>query len=274
MSVRRSLVAAAVFAVILIAAVTSKSNGDRTPPATTPAPATTTPPPNSFSDEFDGAAGRPPDAAKWWTNPRCENDPNYMSMCQNPANAFLDGRGNLVLRVSAGTMGRPYDGAQVNGFQRGSWPPSRVLASVAPPVHIEARIKLPSGASVWPSFWPESVDPKFAELDIMEARMLYPTVDTVHVHGFLEWNSAIDTGVDLTAGFHVYWANYYPDRITFGFDNTTIATATFPSGAPKVGMVLGNAVGAPGTWGGVGGPPPASALPADMLVDYVKAWPI
>jgi hypothetical protein len=39
-------------------------------------------------------------------------------------------------------------------------------------------------------------------------------------------------------------------------------------------MVLGNAVGVPGMLGGVGGPPPISALPADMLVDYVRAWPL
>jgi beta-glucanase (GH16 family) len=269
--------AAVAVIVIVIAAAILRGDGEGRPPTTTTSPTTATTTitrPSSFSDEFNGAAGSHPDAGKWWINPWCESDPNFQELCYNPSNVFLDGRGHLVLRVSPGTMGRPYDGAQVDTFQRGSWPPAKVISSVAPPVHIEARIKLPSGAGLWPSFWPESVDPKFAELDIMEAQMLYPTVDTVHVHGFLEWDGAIDTGVDLTAGFHVYWADYYPDRITFGFDNTTIATTSFPSGAPKVGMVLGNAVGAPGTWGGVGGPPPVSALPADMYVDYVRAWAI
>jgi beta-glucanase (GH16 family) len=261
------------FAAIVIAAAMTESNG-RPPTTTTPTATIPAELASSFRDEFDGAAGSSPDVAKWWVNPWCENDPNLQALCYNPSNAFLDGRGNLVLRVTPGTMGRPYDGAQVDSFQRGSWPPTKVLDSVAPPVHIEARIKLPSGAGLWPSFWPQSVDPKYVELDIMEARMFHPTVHTVHVHGFLEWDGALDTGLDLSGEFHVYWADYHPDRITFGFDGTTIATAALPSAAPRVGMVLGNAVGVPGTWDGVGGPPPAGVLPADMLVDYVRAWPI
>jgi beta-glucanase (GH16 family) len=248
------------------------------PPTTTTAPptTTTTAPPRTYAfvDEFNAAAGSRPDPAKWWVNPWCENDPNYMNMCQNPANATFDGNGNLVLRVTAGTMGRPYDGAQINTFQRGAWPPTKVFASVAPPVHIEARIKLPTGAGLWPSFWPESVDPKFIELDIMESQMAHFEQHGYHVHGLVEYNNGYATGQDLRADFHVYWADYYPDRITFGFDDITLDTVAFPSSAPKVGMVLGNAVGLPGTWGGDGGPPPASALPADMLVDYVRAWAI
>lgn len=33
---------------------------------------------------------------------------------------------------------------------------------------------------------------------------------------------------------------------------------------------LTNQVGPTGSWGGLGGPPPVSAIPAYMLVDYVR----
>ncbi len=242
------------------------------PPATTIPPTTTTQPAPSFlfDDEFNGSSL---DTSVWWAKPWCANDPNYAAMCFNANNVSVSG-GNLHLKVTNGTMGRTYDGAQINTFVEGSWPPATVKAAVAPPVHMEVRAKVAPGAGIWPAFWPESVDPTFIELDIMEMRMVDPTFDGNHLHGMASFDGGINAGIDLSADFHVYWANYYPDHITFGLDGTTGQTVQFSKSAPRVGFVLGNQVGTPGTWGGEGGPPPSSAIPADMLVDYARAWAI
>ena len=61
---------------------------------------------------------------------------------------------------------------------------------------------------------------------------------------------------------------YYADHVVFGFDGTTVGRTLTP--AQSQGIRLSHTVGPTGTWGGLGGPPPASAIPADMLVDYVR----
>lgn len=252
-----------------------------TMPTTTTTPTTTTvqqSPSYIFDDEFNGAAGSAPNPALWEVTPWCSSSADDQEFCYNTRNAFLDGNGNLILRVSAGTMGRPYDGARIQTFVEGSWPPTKVLASVSPPVRIEVRAKFAPGAGVWGGIWANGVTnfPGYAEYDIQEFRGAVPTIDTCHTHGWnglsLEGGATIDTGTDLSSGWHVYWADYYADHIIYGIDSMTCGD--LPAVNQPIGIRLDNVVGLPGTWGGQGGPPPASDIPADMEVDYVRVTAI
>lgn len=220
-----------------------------------------------FRDEFNLPA---PDPLRWWINPWCERDRLMDATCFNPVNVFIESN-QLHLRVSKGTKGRLFDGAQVNTFQRGQWPPAKVLAAVAPPVHLEARMKLPSGGGLWPAFWSQSVDPTFAEFDFSECRMFQPNFAGSHVHNVAEWDGGHDMGVDLSANFHTYWANYHPTYIESGCDAVPFGRVPI-SAAPRIGLILTNMIGVPGSWGGEGGPP--TVLPTDLIVDYVRAWKI
>jgi hypothetical protein len=228
------------------------------------------PPGYLFQDEFDGPAGSPPDASKWWVTPWCSTSSDDSMGCYNPKNAFLDGNGHLVLRVSPGTMGRTYDFARVQTFQEGGWPPPKVLKAFGPGTRWEASIKFGAGAGVWGGFWPMGTDvAPPVEIDIEEFRGAFPNQVSCHTH--LGSASAglpvLDAAVDLTAGFHRYWIEYGATSTKFGFDDKTLGSLPTPS--QKLGIRLSNAVGPPGTWGGQNGPPPASAIPSAMLVDYV-----
>ena len=233
---------------------------------------TTTPPPTYvFQDEFNGPSGQP-DPTKWWRSNSCGANPALAS-CWNLSNVYQDGAGRLVLRVRAGTMGRPYDGARVQTLG-GDWPPSPILASVNAPVHVEASIKFTPGAGLWESLWFTRADATGAgdvELDVQEWRGVAPFEDECHVHvgGANTWGGSItNTGFDGSTGFHTYWMNYYTDHVVFGVDAQTCGSTTLPSHPAEV-IRLSNDVGGTPYYGG---PPPAANIPGYMYVDYVRAW--
>lgn len=229
-----------------------------------------------WHDEFDGPAGSPPDPAKWWATPWCSTSPNELYHCYTPGNAYLDGHGNLVLKVSPGTRGRPFNSARIQTFQEGTWPPSKVLAQFAAPCRIEARVKFAPGAGLWGAVWANSNSAQSDnfELDAQEFRGKYSSDVAAHTHHWVNgvdqaWAAVIATGVDLSAGFHRYWTEYYSDSVDFGFDDTLVGRNVIACKYPIMPR-LSHEVGVPGTWGGDGGPPPQSSIPALMLVDYVR----
>jgi beta-glucanase (GH16 family) len=240
------------------------------PCTTTTTTTTTTAPPGAllFSDEFNRASGQP-GPATWWRSNSCGTNPSLYS-CWNLSNVYMDGVGRLVLRVRAGTMGKPYHGGRAQTLGN-NWPPTRILYSVSAPARVEARIKFAPGAGLWGGFWLTRADSTQNELefDVQEFRGAFPTQVSCRTHGLVEWEGMVDSGVDLSAGFHTYWVNYYRDHVVFGMDGLTCGQTTIPS-APALIIRLSHDVGTPGSWAGSGGPPPASAIPAYMHVDYVR----
>jgi hypothetical protein len=231
-----------------------------------------------FQDEFNGPSGSPPDPGKWafpaWA---CDHDHNAEYYCLQPSNAVMDGVGDLVLKVTApGTQGRLYDGVRISTWVPGRWPPERVLASVAPHVWLEARIKYGGDAGVWGAFWPQSVTESAdrLELDVSEVRLAASQEAGCHMHGIVTWNGA--AAVDSVHDWHIYAVDYWRDHVTFYVDDQVCGQVYFPPGyeAPRMGMQLENKVGVPGTWGGLGFESSRVVEPheADMLVDYVRAY--
>src|SRR5437868_6655191 len=123
-----------------------------------------------WSDEFNGAANAPPDPAKWtydignnngWGNRELEN------YTKDPANAHTDGNGNLVIHAEPIKSETPsYSSARVK---------TQGLFAASPNGRVEARIKVPVGAGMWPAFWMLGNTfngrnwPQAGEIDIMES---------------------------------------------------------------------------------------------------------
>lgn len=149
------------------------------------------------------------------------------------------------------------------------------------------RAKFPPGNGIWPAFWlVESGGATTEEIDTMEWQGKFPT----QVHNTYIWsyspslqtsNNALDVGVDMSAGYHIYGLIWSPWGLTWTFDGTVTKTWTLWD-AHKVGTVIPNeamtlivnlALGSGATT--FGGPVDATTpFPAQYLVDWVRVKPL
>ncbi len=275
------------------------------PPATEPPPAEkpTAPeppaapppiesdPPSSrklvWSDEFSGAAGASPDAAKWsfdtggggWGNEELE------SYTSRPANAELDGQGDLAITArsekytGADGIARDYTSARLQTLNTFQFRYGLV----------EARIKVPAGQGLVAQFWAlghEAYEgsegwPDCGEMDTMEVLGSEPNVVDGTLHAPWSWaptgeQGSAETATALSAGFHTYSVEWEPERISFMLDGAvykTITPADLPAGAAwpfkhPYFLLMDLAVG--GEWPGA--PNATTHFPAQMLVDWVRVW--
>ncbi|WP_326825081.1 discoidin domain-containing protein [Streptosporangium sp. NBC_01756] len=263
-----------------------------TPPPLPPDPAV--PPRLVWSDEFNGAAGTRPDAAKWKPEigPGVNNELQYYT---NNDNASTDGAGNLVMEarrqatpgsacppdpLSGGSTTCQYTSSRLNTYGKFSFTYGRV----------EARIK-PSGTKgIWPAFWLLGADffdqgrpwPYVGEIDIMEhigkePHNVYSTIHAPAYFGAGGFGKAYTIPGNFNDAFHVFAVDWNSKGMRFTVDGNLIhevdrATLEATRG-PWVFdhpffIILNNAVG--GDWPG---PPDASTVfPQKMLVDYVRVY--
>jgi beta-glucanase (GH16 family) len=258
----------------------------------------------AWADEFDGAAGQLPDATKWafdlgepegvslhdhrvYCSPRgggaSECDPHS-------PNAFLDGSGHLVLRAQK-TRDGVWTIARINtkglkNFQYG---------------RIEARMKMPVGAGLWPSFiifgsnvgsvpWPDSGSIDIAENVALTGNTygLGPTMIRSTLHGPRYFGSnglwhdfRLPNGGRVDDGaFHTYGIIWSPGMVQFYVDDpANVYFVHDASNIPEDGawvfdhpfcLQLGLAVG--GDW--AGDTNASTPNPADLLIDYVRVYRI
>ncbi len=244
-----------------------------------------------WSDEFNGAANTPPDPTTWnydiggggWGNGEQEVYTN------STANSFQDGQGNLVIRAIRDSSGNftsarlrtgmttPTDTADVH-FEFGK---------------IEARIKMPYGAGVWPAFWMLGSDittvnwPQCGEVDILEnfgANFESASINHGSLHGPNFTGTAIGTSYTLpfqrtfADDYHIFsveWSqnvmNYFVDGVLY----QSLTPSSLPSGGQWVFnnpffLILNVAIGGSGTF--LGAPTASTVFPQDMLVDYVRVY--
>ncbi len=239
-----------------------------------------------WSDEFNGPAGTPPATSKWihdvgawgYTNNELETYTN------SPANASGDGHGHLAIvarrQTQTGPDGRTRHYTSARLETQGLFSANHGL--------IEARMKIPAGAGLWPAFWMLGDDinkvgwPACGEVDVLEALGQHSSV----AHGFINGPSGgtshytvsrtIAAQRSLASGFHTYAIRWSRNSITWLLDGVPYGTVTskgLPSGAKWVynrqfHLVLNLAVG--GSWGG---PPSASTrFPATLLVNWVRVY--
>ena len=242
-----------------------------------------TPPERSYelvwSDEFEGDSGTTVDATKWvfdlGTGENGWGNNELQSYTNDPANVSLDGDGNLVI-TAIKDAGGSYTSARIKTQGLFSQQYGR----------IEARIKTPGGAGMWPAFWMlgNNIDevswPQCGEIDIMEqkGRQTNITYGSLHGPGYSA-GDAITTPYGLQndrfdGDFYTYAVEWGEDYIDF-FANDYLYKRVIPSDAPgewvydqPFFLILNLAVG--GTFGGP--PNDFTPFPGAMIVDYVRVY--
>lgn len=152
--------------------------------------------------------------------------------------------------------------------------------------YIEARIKLPKGKGTWPAFWMMPVNfhswPADGEIDIMEEVGYHPNYvsSSLHANAHVHSNGTQVTHEMLCAGaeddYHIYGIEWTGQKITTFVDgnkqleyaNRGLGRDDWPYEDPFY-VILNLAWG--GDWGGNQGVD-ESALPVEMLVDYVRVY--
>ncbi len=139
--------------------------------------------------------------------------------------------------------------------------------------YFEVSAKLPAGQGFWPAFWllPEngSWPP---ELDVMESLGNKTSTYYTTVHFAADNQSigqTINSGVDLSAGFHTYGVDWESDFITWYLDGKQVFQAATPSDMHSpMYMLLNLALG--GYW--PGNVDSTTNLSNPMQVDWVRAY--
>jgi Glycosyl hydrolases family 16 len=242
---------------------------------------------------FTGPAGTPLDPQVWsydlggngWGNKELQT---YTS---SASNAQVDGIGNLVITARRedatgpdGTL-RHYTSARIT---------TKGKVEVQPGSYVEASIRAPVGAGVWPAFWlvgsniSEVGWPACGELDVVEGMGANPAVAHSGMHMATQSDRGRDApygggrdGGDLNLGHpldsraHLYgvyfdytMVRFYIDRkehMAFGLEDALASGRTWPFGNPQY-LVLNVAVG------GAAGNPSATSFPKSMTVGAISIW--
>jgi beta-glucanase (GH16 family) len=147
---------------------------------------------------------------------------------------------------------------------------------------IEARIKFPLGAGMWPAFWMLGANfdtvnwPTCGETDIME----HIDADST-IYGTMHWNvnGPVQYGQTTTignpGGYHIYSVQWDANSIRWYVDNNLYVTGNIANNVNGTDafhlpffIILNLAVG--GTFPGL--TVDESKLPASMYVDYVRVY--
>ena len=255
----------------------------------------------SKSDEFNGSLNSPIDQGKWRFDHGNLNVNNELEWYCGPvgdaqnaapcdpakANVYIDGSGHLVFQAFRSNA----------SLTNGSWTSSRMQTNGTMTFQygrLEASMKLPVGAGLWPAFWALGSNfsqvpwPGCGEMDFMEnvpvSGGLGPTKirSTIHGPGYsggngLGQNFSFANG-DVTS-FHTYGAIWSPNMVQFYVDDPSnvffIRTANnVPGGSSQWVFnhpfinITNLAVGG----GFPGNPDVTTPSPAIMLVDYIRYY--
>jgi beta-glucanase (GH16 family) len=231
-----------------------------------------------FEDQFNDPAGTKPSTAKWTYDPGVPQNGEVQYYTPNSENAQMDGQGNLVIEARRQDyQGRQYTSGRMNTSNKFHAQYGR----------FEARVKVPKGNGLWPAFWMMGADflqgrpwPYNGEIDIMEVlgrntTEMYTTLHAPAYNGGGGYGQKNAAGVDLSADFHLYAAEWDSKGIRFFLDNRLVFTASKETVENTRGpwvydhpfyLILNLAVG-----GDFPGPIDSSTpFPSRMLVDYVR----
>lgn len=240
-----------------------------------------------WRDDFSGPAGAPADS-RWWTYQQGGygwGNKELQYYTDETRNAALDGNGRLVITAHRD------DGSRACWYGPCGYTSARLTTEskvTATSGKIEARLKVPHGAGLWPAFWMLGDNirtvswPQCGEIDIMEYVGDQPGEIWSSVHGpgytlaGLTGAYRLPVGQSFADNFHTYAMEWTPTGVAFSVDGTTyhrVDRSAIGAGNEWVfdkpmHVVLNLAVG--GTWGGT--PPPETRFPARLEVDYVAFY--
>lgn len=138
--------------------------------------------------------------------------------------------------------------------------------------YFEIRADMPDNHGVWPAFWLLPADGSWPpELDVVEMRGQDP--NTVHVAAHSKETGSRTTvgsavNVPDTEGFHTYGLLWTQDELVWYFDDVEIFRTDTPADMhDPMYMLVNLAVG-----GIAGTPADGLARPAEMQIDYIRAY--
>ncbi len=138
--------------------------------------------------------------------------------------------------------------------------------------YFEMRADLPDAAGAWPAFWMLPADGSWPpELDIMETLTFdsRSSWSTEHsgLNGVHTSNGQAAFVPDTASGFHTYGVLWTASDLTWFVDGVQVFRTATPADMNKPMFMLANM--AVGGWGGA---IDKSALPAEMRIDYIRAY--
>ncbi|HEX2974524.1 MAG TPA: glycoside hydrolase family 16 protein, partial [Bacteroidales bacterium] len=223
-----------------------------------------------WSDEFDKAGL--PDPAKWGNEVGFIRNHELQYYTERRIENSEVKNGNLmIIGRKENYKDAGYTSASLTTDRKFSWTYGK----------IEAKIKLPAGQGMWPSFWMLGQNiheigwPRCGEIDIMEH------INNEDVtHGTLHWynekhvSSGGTTPCDVTK-YHVYSVEWDREAVRFLLDGTQYwkvdikdnANSTEEFHKPHY-IILNLAIG--GDW--PKNPDATTAFPDTMYVDYVRVY--
>lgn len=242
---------------------------------------------------FDGPAGAPPNPLQWnyelggggWGNDELQ------TYTASTVNSRLDGNGNLVVTArrekltGSDGIARDFTSARIT---------TQGKIEVRPGSYVEAAIRAPVGAGVWPAFWlvGSNIDrvgwPSAGELDVLEVTGGKETAFHSWMHMAAQGDpkqdmpsdggaeaEEVDLGHRLDSQTHLYgvyfdgsMVRFYVDHrehLAYNADDALASGRSWPFGQPFY-LVLNVAVG------GAGGNPSATSFPKSMTVGPISIW--
>lgn len=242
-----------------------------------------------WSDEFTGREGTRPSSENWsyetggwgWGNQELQ----YYE--KSKKSASLDGRGNL--QITTREVRNPEKKDLPCWYGPCTHTSARLVTEGKQEFQygrIEARVKAPSGAGIWPAFWSLGNDfrdvgwPTTGEIDFYEfvGREANDVFGTIHGPGYAGGQSFGDTitlDEPVPERFHTITVDWQPELIEWYLDGVKFHQATPADVAPNewpfdkpYTLLLNTALG--GNFGGALGPD--LDLPGDYLIDYVRVY--
>ena len=146
---------------------------------------------------------------------------------------------------------------------------------------VEARVRVPSGAGLWPAFWmlPTHYVADVPEIDVMEYIGQYPNeaYHTYHYFDIADNYRAIRTptfetiGPDFSEDFHVFSMSWDPEQIIWyvdGVEARRVDSSEYDIPNQAMYILANLAVG--GTW--PKSPDENTVFPAVYELDYIRAY--
>jgi beta-glucanase (GH16 family) len=240
-------------------------------------------PPPTWSDEFNGPPGSPPDPAFWSAVVNGAGGGNQELEYYVPAANALDGHGDLVIAASRdnGAYHAWYGPSQ---FTSGKvWTKGKFAFRYG---RLEVRAAFPCAGQpgAWPAIWMLGTNykdvgwPACGEIDIFESfgqdRSATQISGAVHTSGGSKGQLSQLPAGNTAANFHVYTLDWNPTSLEIGVDGHTYFAvnkgdlgSTWPFTQPFF-LILNLAIG--GTQGG--SVPPGATFPYLGRFDYVRLY--
>lgn len=235
----------------------------------------------SFADEFSGLSLWDGQAGTWgtnftWSQPNGTTNPGnkelqwYIDANYGPTTSVspfsVDGGVLTITAARAQEAIRPY----INNYEYTSGMLNTFHSYSQTYGYFEARIDMPNSRGTWPAFWLLPADDSWPpEIDVIEMR--HPNKLVLSAHSDATGTRTSVQSVSYVAnseGFHDYGLLWTEDELVWYFDGTEVARAPTPEDMHDPMYMIANL--AVGGWAGT--PPDGLATPAEMKIDYIRAY--